>query len=258
MRRAVVVPLIVVLLLCGLLGWQVRGLIHEYGWVTHTERVLAQIHLTQRLVVDHETALRAHLLIGDPEFLAPYREAERALPDVLAELERETSDNAGQQVRVAELRRLYSDWKSIADQALGDAAVCDPRFRDAVVVAMRERKVAMDAIRAVVAAMVDEERGLMRDRAARVTTADRVVIIGGAALGLLVAVVLIVVFRRWLVQLDATYRRILDQRATSEEREREARTAAEALAADILSQSQALERRFTALRDELDELRQRP
>jgi hypothetical protein len=38
-----------------------------------------------------------------------------------------------------------------------------------------------------------------------------VVIVGGAALGLLVAVVLIVVFRRWLVQLDATYRRILDQ-----------------------------------------------
>lgn len=39
-------------------------------------------------------------------------------------------------------------------------------------------------------------------------------IVGGAALGLLVAVVLIVVFRRWLVQLDATYRRILDQRAS--------------------------------------------
>lgn len=50
---------------------------------------------------------------------------------MLAELERETSDNAGQQVRIAELRRLYSDWKSIADQALGEAAVRDPRLRTA-------------------------------------------------------------------------------------------------------------------------------
>jgi CHASE3 domain sensor protein len=255
MRRAVVFPFLTVLLLCGLLGWQVRALLHEYGWVTHTEHVLAQINLTQRLLVDHETALRAHLLVGEAEFLRPFREAERELPAVFADLERATQDNAAQAVRVVELRRQYTTWKSLADAALAAGAACEPQARTRLLAAMRERTAAMDAMRELVAAMTAEERALMQDREARVTRADRFVTVGGAALGLLLAAALIVVFRRWLVQLDRAYRRILDQRIASEERERQARTAAEALAADILAQSRALEVRFTELRAELARVR---
>lgn len=257
LRRAVVFPVVIVLLLCSLLGWQIRGLLHEYGWVTHTEQVLAQINLAQRLLVDHETALRAHLVVGEPEFLAPYRDAERHLPGALAELATRTADNAAQQTRVAELRRLYDEWKALADHAIGGPPPCTLPDRSAVLADMRDRKQRMDTMRSVVAAMVDEERALMQSRQANVARADRFVLISSAVLGLLLTVALVLVFRRWLVQLDANYRRILDQRTVSEERERQARTAAEALAADIQAQSHALEARFTELRAELEELRRK-
>lgn len=257
LRRAVGFPCLTVLLLCGLLTWQVRGLLRDYGWVTHTQRVLGEINLAQRLLIDHETALRAHLIVGETEFLAPYREAASALPATLERLASETADNSVQLTRISELRRLYDDWKVAADVTVASPAICELSDRGGVLAAMRERKAMMDAMRSIVASMVEEERGLMRTREARVVRADRFVVISGAVLGLVLTGLLVVVFRRWLVRIDATYRRLLDRSAASEERERQARTAAEALAEDILAQSKALERRFTAQRDELEELRGR-
>lgn len=255
MRRAVIFPCVVVLLLCGLLGWQIRLLIRDYGWVTHTERVLGEINLAQRLLVDHETSLRAHLIAGEPEFLAPYHDAERELPATLARIEREAGDNAAQVLRVAELRRLYAEWKGVADASVAVGAICELPRRDDVLAGMRARKAMMDAMRVVVTAMVAEERDLMRAREDRVARADRFVQVSGLGLGLLLAVLLTVVFRRWLVSIDRSYRHLLEQRAASEEHERQARTAAEALAAEIQAESHALEQRFVALRDEIDELR---
>lgn len=257
LRRAVIFPCLVVLLLCGLLGWQIRLLIRDYGWVTHTERVLGEINLAQRLIIDHETALRAHLIAGEPEFLEPYRAAERDLPAALDRLEREAADNAAQMGRLAVLRRLYSEWTGVADTSVGADALCEPPRRAAVLADMRARKATMDEMRGVVAAMVAEEQGLMRAREGQVARADRFVKISGAGLGLLLAGLLVVVFRSWLVRIDRSYRKLLDQRTASEEAERQARTAAEALAEEIKSESHALEQRFTALRAEVEELRRR-
>jgi CHASE3 domain sensor protein len=47
--------------------------------VVHTEQVLSEIYQARGLIIDHETALRAHLVAADRELLDPYRAAEKDL-----------------------------------------------------------------------------------------------------------------------------------------------------------------------------------
>lgn len=255
MRRAVLVPLVAVGLLCGLLGLEVAGLARDYDRVIHTEQVLSEIHQTQRLLIDHETALRAHMLIADTAFLAPYRAAEQRLPEVLDILQAQVVDNREQVGRIGELRALYADWKASADRAIGEPAVCRLDDRDATLTAMRDRKAVMDTIRGIVQSMVEAERALLLTRGARTLWTTRLVFISGIVLGLALIVSLVIVFRRWLRVIERSYRQALSNRAASEEREREARTVAEALAVEIQAESRALELRYRALREELEALR---
>lgn len=256
MRRAVLVPLVAVGLLCGLLGVEIGGLARDYDRVVHTEQVLSEIHQTQRLLIDHETALRAHMLVAEPAFLAPYRAAEERLPDVLDTLQTQISDNPEQLARIATLRGLYAGWKASADQAIAAPAVCERR--EATLTAMRERKATMDTIRELVQGMVDAERALLQTREARTAWTSRLLVFSGILLGLGLIVSLVLVFRRWLRVIERSYHHALVNRARSEEREREARTAAEALAAEIQAESRALEQRHLALRAELEALRRSP
>lgn len=255
MLRAVLAPLFAVALLCGLLGWQVLGLGHDYDRVIHTEQVLSEIHHTRGLLVDHETALRAHMLAGDPAFLAPYRAAETSLPGVLDALQSSVSDNTEQALRLARLRSLYAVWKASADQTVSEPPVCKLDDRGAILAAMYQRKGTMDGLRDIVRAMVEAERALLQTREARTAWMTRVMLGSGVVLGLLLVLALVLVFRRWLRVIEGNYRRALTSRAASEASEREARTAAEALAVEIQAESRALERRYTALRDELEALR---
>ncbi len=256
-RRAVLVPLGAVALVCGLLGFEIRGLAQDYDRVVHTEQVMAEIHRALGLFIDHETALRAHLLAGDASFLAPYRDAERRLPGVLDVLQGEVADNPEQIVRVARLRDLYSTWKASADAAVDAPSVCALDDRSAPLLAMRRRKLEMDEIRAVATAMIDAERALLRDREARTATTTSAVFISAGVLGLLLVASLVVVCRRGLRAIERSYRHTLAERPASAEAEREARTAAEALAAEISAESRALEERHRALRAELEALRGR-
>lgn len=251
MRRAVLLPVIAVALLCGLLGLEIRGLAQDYDRVVHTEQVLSEIYQARGLIVDHETALRAHLIAVDPVFLEPYRAAERDLPRVLATLEARASDNPAQLARIGELRALYGEWKLKADAAILAPPICGLPQQSGPVQELRERKGVMDNIRAVVRAMIDEERTLLLGREERTMWATRVVLISAVALALLLVVSLVLVFRRSLRSVERSYRQALRKREASEASERQARTAAEALAQAIHEESRAVEQQFRALRDEL-------
>ncbi|PYS92537.1 MAG: hypothetical protein DMF64_08570 [Acidobacteria bacterium] len=80
---AVLLPLIVMLVLAGILLWQVHHLLSVTQRVDHTDQVIARAHRTEKLLVDSETGLRGYLLTSDPSFLEPYRQA---LPQVAPSL----------------------------------------------------------------------------------------------------------------------------------------------------------------------------
>ncbi len=257
-RRAVLAPFLVAMLLCGLLGWQVSKLVRDYELLSHTERVLAEIHHAQRLLIDHETAMRAYLMAGEDDFLEPYRAAERELPLALTQLAAEIADNPAQTRRVAELRERFGGWKDRADAALLSGSICQLADRAAVIQDMRARKAVMDELRALIQNMVGEEERLMREREAQAARMRVFVFAGGALLVLFAIVLLTIVFRRWLATVAGTYELALTRQRESQDNERAARVAAEALAEEIKAESHELEQRYRTLRDRVAELENKP
>ncbi|HEY0424614.1 MAG TPA: CHASE3 domain-containing protein, partial [Rhodopila sp.] len=70
-------------------------------WTTHTYAVLAAAGKVEIAVRDAETGQRGYLLTGDKAYLEPYESALGQMPDLLADLQRLTADNAVQQARLS-------------------------------------------------------------------------------------------------------------------------------------------------------------
>src|SRR4051812_17740587 len=62
-------------------------------WVEHTMEVRTEIRRVLALAGDAETGLRGYLLTGRADFLQPYVNARKFMPEPLAKLRRLTSDS---------------------------------------------------------------------------------------------------------------------------------------------------------------------
>ena len=82
----VLLPLVLLLLLALVLGWQFQRTLREQRRIDHTDRVTALLNELERLVVDQETGLRGYQLTHDPTTLEPYQNAEGALHGTLDRL----------------------------------------------------------------------------------------------------------------------------------------------------------------------------
>ncbi len=196
--RAVGLPLLLMLLLAGIFLWQLNSLLVAARWVDHTDRVLAQAHMLQELLLDQETGLRGYLLTGDDTFLAPYRRGVGATGPTLDQLAGLIADNPAQGARLKDLRGQYAAWQAFAEDALqvrasgGDAA--------AQPLQARGRQI-MDAMRADIGGFIgaemllrDQRSAAAQERAWWVTLTS----LGGAlALGALLAIYLTRELRRF-------------------------------------------------------------
>src|SRR6202034_4618082 len=84
--NTVLLPLVLLLLLCLVLAWQIQRTLREQRRIDHTDRITAQLNELERLVVDQETGLRGYQLTHDPTTLEPYQNAEGALHGTLDRL----------------------------------------------------------------------------------------------------------------------------------------------------------------------------
>lgn len=103
-------PLPLMLAVCGVLAWQISRLHTSLQWVSHTQEVLSTIHLAERLMIDQETGTRGYLYTADPLFLDPSKVSEQRLGQSIADLRRLTSDNPSQQSRISALETGYNTW----------------------------------------------------------------------------------------------------------------------------------------------------
>ena len=159
---------LVLLALNAALTWTNMGTVREgLEWVGHSRQVLLGLTSAMSAVADAETGQRGYLITGDVGYLEPYVAAGRVLARELDELERLTADNAAQNARVREIRRLVMERMSRLDAGVRlrreqgfDAA------RETIVSGLGKRE--MDALRdAVVRTTFEEEAVLMgRERAA--------------------------------------------------------------------------------------------
>ena len=121
LRRTVLIPVALLLLLTATLVVEIVGLTTSFGWVDHADQVIANARQLMRSMTDMESELRGFFLTGDQSFLDAYNSAKEGVPEQLTVLDHLTSDNPSQQRRLQELRDLDLRWVQYSEQLLQQA-----------------------------------------------------------------------------------------------------------------------------------------
>jgi signal transduction histidine kinase/DNA-binding response OmpR family regulator/CHASE3 domain sensor protein len=181
-------------LVSGLVAYtNVQTLRANQDKIVHSASVLMAIDDLLSTTQDAETGQRGYLLTGDRRYLEPYQAATSAIASKAEDLRSLTRDNPVQQAHIAQVdRRLDAKVAELKEtielrQTQGSAAAL------AIVVTDRG-KIEMDAIRAQLAQMRDEEARLRQLRLTMMDQAFRSALVSGMLSGILGAILTIVVF----------------------------------------------------------------
>jgi PAS domain S-box-containing protein len=183
--------------------------------VDHSRQVLYELSQTQSLIKDAETGQRGFLYTGDPKYLNPYTAAIgniRSHIDSLAEL---TSDNRGEQARVAQLRTLSEN--KLAELARTIALYKNGQFDAARNLVLTDAGLAyMDQIRLLVAEMQREEITLDLDRTERYQKSVQQTVASIYLTSFLAAVGLVLLAYYMLRQMELREQHAQELRASAE------------------------------------------
>jgi PAS domain S-box-containing protein len=204
LRRTVLIPVALLLLLTATLVVEILGLTTSFGWVDHADQVIVNVRELMRYMQDMESGLRGFYLTGDQSFLDAYKTAKEAVPEQLSVLDHLTRDNPSQQRRLRELHDLAIRWIQYSEQLLRQS---DPPSLSSQ--EFSTGKQLMDQIRAKQHEILDAEDRLHHARYRRATLLSNIVIGTAVALSLLTAILLFTLTRRELFALSSTYDRHL-------------------------------------------------
>jgi PAS domain S-box-containing protein len=155
LKRAFFVPILTLVCIAGILGFVIARLQASAAAVDHTDQVIAQATLLNRLIVDQETGIRGYAAYGDRAFLEPFDRAKQQIDTEFTKLQQLVSDDPSQIGRLTRIRTSYSAWVLSAELELRN--VHDPANA-------MQRKQRMDGIRTQIDEFVGTETTL---RAAR-------------------------------------------------------------------------------------------
>jgi signal transduction histidine kinase len=156
---------LVLLVINALVSYRnIRRVIENERWVSHTQEVLAELEETLSTLKDAETGQRGYLLTGDENYLQPYKRAIAQIPTSIGLLTKLTADNPNQEQRIyilqqtiaAKLAELEETIKLRREQGF------EPAVR--VVRTNRGRQIMLN-IRQQIAEMKDIENSLLQQRA---------------------------------------------------------------------------------------------
>jgi len=203
LTRSALLPLLLMAALSALLIWQIVSLLRVFAWVEHTDAVVAQANLAQKLLLDMETGKRGYLLSGDPRYLQPYRSGEAQVDPALDRLGALSHDNPVQRQRVSDLRTLRERWD--ADARIGIAQAGPGRDVKLSSTQDNSGKQLMDAMRARFSAFIAQEEDLRRVRSEATRQKARAALVSALLAALIGGGLLALMARRQLQQLAAEY-----------------------------------------------------
>ena len=138
--------------------------------VAHTHLVLERLADVLNVLQDAEIGARGYIITGDESFLQPYQNAETKIVTTVNKLRAQISDNAVQQKRIAQAEPII-----VAKIALTKRQIEMRKARelDALtkLVQTGEGQKLMDDLRHIFSEMEQEERNLLKQRAAEVEAA---------------------------------------------------------------------------------------
>ena len=161
--------------------------------ILHSHTVLISLDELLSTVQDAETGQRGYLLTGNDRYLEPYESAVGAVASRLDSVAALTRDNAAQQANLVLVRR-HIDAKLAELKETIDLRRSQGSEAALAVVTTDRGKVEMDAIRAQIEVMRQEEVRLRQIRLAEMEGAYKTAVASGVLSGLLGAVLTIVVF----------------------------------------------------------------
>ncbi|MFS0709630.1 response regulator [Brevundimonas phoenicis] len=178
----------------GLIAWRnVEVLRANNQQIIHTHQVIVAVDELLAAAQDAETGQRGYLLTGDVSYLQPYEAATGNLSRRLNEVADLTRDNPVQQGHLNQLRARLDAKLAELDAAL-QARRTEGMQAALARMATDQGKQEMDAIRAQVALMRQEEQSVRQQRLTEMNAAYRTALISGVLSGVLGAVLTITVF----------------------------------------------------------------
>jgi len=154
-------------------GWQLFSKISLFiqteQWVSHTNKVTANLDRTLLSLVNMETGLRGYAVGGDSKFLEPYEAGKKAFDEVLKETGELVSDNPTQVERLKRLSEMEIRWvttdvnatkteRAQSDSGAMTGAAFEASFNQG------KGKILMDSMRAQIKEMKDAELSLLAIR----------------------------------------------------------------------------------------------
>ncbi|HEX8813310.1 MAG TPA: CHASE3 domain-containing protein, partial [Terracidiphilus sp.] len=218
LRRTVLIPVVLLMLLSTTLLVEILTLTRSLKWVDHAERVISNSRQLGRYMVDMETGVRGYHLTGDKSFLEPYDAAKPRVSEQIALLLKLTADTPDQQRRLKDIQEADLRWIDYAD-----ALVRQPPVRSLSSGEFAAGKELMDQIRTKEREFQAAEEELRNVRYRRSTILGNIADGTAIGLSLLVAFLLVTLTRRELFALSSTYERHLRAEAEKTQLLRESR-----------------------------------
>jgi methyl-accepting chemotaxis protein len=138
--------------------------------VAHTHTVLERIADVLNVLQDAEIGARGYIITGDEGFLQPYQNAEANIVVAVNKLRALVADNPAQQTRIAQAEPIIAAKMSLSKRQI---EMREARDIEAVtkLVQTGEGQKLMDDLRRIFGEMEQEERNLLKQRAAEVEIA---------------------------------------------------------------------------------------
>jgi methyl-accepting chemotaxis protein len=220
----------------GVLSWTTINRLHETNdWVKHTYKVIINLKSLEKSMVDAETGQRGFLVADRESFLEPYLQGKEDVEILVAEVRELTRDNPVQQENIDDLERLI-DLKLREIEVNIQLKINNQDEELLARFLTREGQGKMDEVRATIAAMIQIEEDLLRDREAEMENLSQLAIainVVGTATGIVLGILILIFISRevikpidWVAaQIGSSSSEIL---STVEEQERTARNQAAA------------------------------
>jgi len=108
------IPILLMVVIAGLVTYNIKKLVSTAKWVDHTQQVMADGSELSKLLVDMETGERGFLIAGKEEFLEPFNNGQKSWDKKMGALKQLVNDNPAQVARLTEIDGLKNEWLKVA------------------------------------------------------------------------------------------------------------------------------------------------
>ncbi len=203
LRQVFVVPVIAVLLGAGALAWQMNQAYRTVARIQATDETITRAEQLSALIINQETGLRGYQTTGDPQFLAPYTEAEQQIPIELEQL-READSSPRARAAVNDVQAAHDQWEASFAEPLISSIHAGAQTSDIDLNLLGKRQ--MDEVRQRVATLAGNARRQRDDYISRWRTQFRVMMTALIVVAIMIGMIIGLYSRRQLQDVSNAFR----------------------------------------------------